>query len=1342
MEQVSGSVPDRIVGIGASAGGLHALEALLDELPPDSGMALIVIQHLSPDFDSIMDQLLARHTRMPVELISDAGAVYANHVYLLPPGKQVILSNGRLLLTERSDASGLSFPIDQFFRSLAQDAGSNAVAVVLSGTGSDGSRGIRDVHSADGTVIVQTPESCAFDGMPRSACDTGVVDLLLSPREIARALERICNNKSREEATSTVNGGMEPIDHMDPSMRTVFNLLHSRFGLDFSQYKSDMIARRIQRRVKLSGLTDVGDYLNQVRQHEEELDQLYHDMLIGVTDFFRDQHVFERLQLDVLPTLIDGLHADEEFRCWVAGTATGEEAYSLAILLDEEFEKRGLEKRVRIFASDVHQPSLAVAGRGIYSGDRMSGMTPERRDRFFIERQDGFHVAPELRKMVVFTPHNVIRDAPFTRLDLICCRNLLIYLTPQTQQRVLSLFHFGLKSGGALCLGSSESIGDLRGEFQPMDDSLRIFRKHRESAQGVKAAYVTRSPWLPAVPQPATRDRNGFRGLLKIYDRLLKDFGFPALLINDRREILHVIGGAGKFLGFSDGRPANDILNVIHPELRVPLSLALIHLQRDGQPVSIDGIRCELERRVVEITLRINRFASDDDEDCSVLVRFEESEPAVPHDDTRPLRASDLSSVEHLERELQFTQDNLQSTIEELQSTNEELQSTNEQLTASNEELQSTNEELHSVNEELYTVNAEHQRKIDELTELNDDIDNLLTTTNVHTLFLDSRLRLRRFTPRIAELFNLIPQDIGRSIDSFTHRLQELNLSGTIQEVIRTEQPIHRETRDEDGQWYLLRIFPYLSRGTVEGAVVTLVDVTTLQAATEALQKSEERFDLAVRGSNAGIWDWKDVSQEPIWCSSRMYSLLGRAPSQEMTVSFWRELIHPEDHDRVMAALNDHLKNDAPFDIEYRMEYGQSDEYRWYHMRGAAERKGGGRAIRMAGSFEDITDKRRAEEEVQQGVARRDQFLAMLSHELRNPLGAVTNATAVLSSPDVDSRTRERALGVVQRQLNQMSRLMDDLLDVSRITHGKIELRPTTVDLRRIVEQAVAVVRQPVEESDLNLSVEIAAEPVTVNGDPARLEQVTVNLLTNAVKYTSRGGDVLVSLYSRAKEAVIEVRDSGTGIPADKLREIFSLFYQSDETLDRSNGGMGVGLTLVKAVVELHGGTVHAESEGHGKGSLFTVVLPLAPDSSNPSKPAAKPQRTSIQTIVLVEDIDDAREMLAALLTMRGLEVHEAATGAEGLEMIQQLKPDAAIIDIGLPELNGHEVARRLRADAANNHIPLVALTGYGQDTDKQAVRESGFDLHLVKPLNPDVLDSVLAKLGHLAGQESIGHTP
>ena len=1320
--------PKRHVAIGSSAGGLRAIEDLLDHLECNTDMAFYVAQHLSPDFENLIDQLLKRHTNMRVVPISDSVDVEANCVYLLPQGREVLLTEqGLRLETKRSSARQASYPIDDFFATVAQNAGANSVGIILSGTGIDGANGVREIHSAGGLVMAQSFETATFDGMPRAAYDTGATSLVLSPKEIAKTLNRLNHDNAPQKASSPPK--MKMNGQLDPTIRFALELLQDQLGFDFSGYNAEMIYRRVARRVKLNDLNDICDYVDFLKSDHKEVDLLYDDMLIGVTDFFRDTEVFDSLQSEIIPGAIQRLGPTDEFRCWIAGTATGEEAYSVAMLLAEELEKQRVPNRARIFASDVHDGSLAQAGKGVYLHEQMRCVSPARRERFFIERQNGFYVAPELRKMVVFTPHNVINDAPFTRLDLVCCRNVLIYFTRQTQQRVLSLLHFGLKKGGVLCLGNSESLGDLRDEFVPVDESLRIFRKHRELSPEKRARTRRRIDRNSHVPPKPPEEKTDHRRLISIYDQLLQRMDTPSIVVNGSREILHILGGAGKLLDVKDGRPTNDLLKSIHGDLRSACSVALLQFRDDQRPVVLEPVSCKIDDRAVAVKIRADLIAHEKNE-SAILIRFDCETLDAEEQPRARLTAAEIETIEELERELHFTQDSLQSTIEELQSTNEELQSTNEQLTASNEELQSTNEELHSVNEELYTVNAEHQRKIDELTELNDDIDNLLTTTNVHTLFLDSDLRLRRFTPNLADIFTLIPQDIGRPISSFTHRLLNIDLVKCIEIVINTESSVQREVKDQAGNWYLLRIFPYMARGVVDGAVVTMVNVTTLQSAREALQRSEERFDLAVTGSNAGIWDWRNVKEEPIWCSSRVYSLLGHPPGEEMTISLWQELVHPDDYDDFIKSLFDHLNNEVPFDLEFRMEHAESKLYRWFHIRGAAERAPNGSAMRMAGSLEDVTDRRTAEDEVKRGVQRRDQFLAMLSHELRNPLGAVTNAVAVLSNDRTSDQHKSHAIDVVQRQLRQVTTLLDDLLDVSRITHGKFELREGPVDLRGTVELAINVVQNQIEDAKLGFSVEIGDQDIIVNGDSARLQQVVVNLLTNAIKYTDNDGDVYVGLRAEEDQAVLVVRDTGVGIPEEKLEEIFQLFYQSDETLDRSDGGMGVGLTLVKAVVELHGGDVSVASNGIGHGSTFSIRLPLVEEpESDPSHDDSSKDDSHIRSVVLVEDLDDAREMLASLLLLEGLEVHKAANGLEGLKLVQSVQPDAAIIDIGLPEMDGHEVAQAIRKDDCLKDIRLVALTGYGQDSDRREVAASGFDLHLVKPLNPAKLGSILASL-------------
>ena len=513
------SRPTHIVGIGASAGGLEALERLFQNMPANTGMAFVVVQHLSPDFKSLMDELLARWTTMPIHAVEDGMPVAADEIFLMPPKTEVIISDGKLLLTAREPSDELRLPIDQFFRSLARDAGSRAIATVLSGTGSDGSRGIRDVHEAGGYVVVQSEETAKFDGMPKSALETGVVDAVLAPGEIPAELLRHIHHPQASPPLADEANGMTP----------VFRLLREAYGIDFSYYKPSTVIRRTERRLQLGQVNNLDEYVAALRDKREELDALYHDLLIGVTSFFRDPNAFGVLEQEVLPELLSKVSEGDDFRVWIAGCATGEEAYSFAILIREQILRSGKQVKAKIFATDVHSRSLEFAATGVYSEDAVASLTAQRLKQHFVKTNDGYRVSPELRNMVVFAPHNIIKDAPFTRLDLISCRNLLIYLVPPAQKKAISLFHFGLKTGGVLLLGPSESPGDFASEFEDVDKHWKLFRKRRD----VKLPADIRLPLSSglsssSLPSAARSPRQGTTALADVFEAMLEQTLPPA----------------------------------------------------------------------------------------------------------------------------------------------------------------------------------------------------------------------------------------------------------------------------------------------------------------------------------------------------------------------------------------------------------------------------------------------------------------------------------------------------------------------------------------------------------------------------------------------------------------------------------------------------------------------------------------------------------------------------------------------------------------------------------------------------------------------------------------------
>jgi two-component system CheB/CheR fusion protein len=1319
----SGTVP-YVVGVGASAGGLEALERFFENVPTDSGMAFVVVQHLSPDFKSLMDEILGRRTRLPIRLVEDAMVVRPNHIYLIPPKKEMIISGGRLLLSERDRDQELSLPIDVFFRSLAQDCGARAVAVVLSGSGSDGSRGIRAVHEAGGLVVVQDVESAQFDGMPKTARDVGVADYVLPPQDMPAALL---------EHAGRVGKTAERTSETELGMGAVYRMLEQEFGIDFTHYKPSTITRRIERRLQLAHVNDIDSYVSKLKDEHRELDVLYRDLLIGVTRFFRNDEAFDLLEREVLPELLKTGSPDTPFRVWVAGCATGEEVYSLAIVLSELTRESG--RPFKIFATDVHRGSLDHATRALYDEQAVANVSRERLERYFLQRGNCYQVVPDLRQTVVFAHHNVIRDAPFTRVDLVSCRNMLIYLQPPAQEKVLSLFHFALNRGGMMFLGPSESLGHLDHDFETINKTWRIYRKYSDSRMPVEARSQAIKPANGAgTARPATLAgalgpaRYSVTQLLGTYDALLDELMPPSLLLDDRGELVHAFGGAARFLKLRDGRQGLDVFEMVESDLKMVLTSGVHRALKDSSAIVFKGV-C-LEDGSYKVTVR--RVQGKKSTAGHVLVAFERMEgeavrPTLPEAeiDIRQVSREQLSA---LEAELSRTKENLQATTEQLESSNEELQAANEELLASNEELQSTNEELQSVNEELYSVNAEYQRKIADLTELANDMDNLLSSTDIGTIFLDRELKIRKFTPQIGENFNLLPPDVGRPIETFTYAVDHPELNADLKRVLATGERVERELRDRHNRAFFLRILPYRAKGKVDGVVLTLIDVSGLKAAEDALFHERYLLNSLLFSIPDAIY-FKDARGRFIRTNQPMAERLGLSDPREAVGKTGFELpghqaalaMHQEDEAVVQRGVAQHYK------LEKRERPDGGVE--WDLVSRLPLTDSASRIVGIIGIFRSVTQEKLAEEKIQDSVRRRDEFLAMLSHELRNPLGAIVSANALLKTVNPSAPEEyAKLLSILERQAQQMARLLDDLLEVSRVTQDKIELRKSVFDLRPVVKDAVDATRNLMESRGLEFSLVLDRDPVYVDGDPARLQQIQVNLLNNAAKYTPQGGHIVLQARQEDGQATIRVRDDGVGIPKDMLDSAFDLFVQSRRTLDRARGGLGIGLTLVRGLVTKHGGTVSARSDGEGKGSEFVVRLPLATRAAAPDHPP-QPTRLGLphgSRIVVIEDNADSREMLCALLTRAGFDCQSSDNGAAGLTLIEEFAPAAAIVDIGLPGIDGFELARRVRAASKHRDLYLIALTGYGQRADREAALAAGFNEHVVKPVDLTNLERLL----------------
>jgi two-component system CheB/CheR fusion protein len=1333
----------RVVGIGASAGGLESLERLFSAMPPDTGMSFVVIQHLSPDFRSLMDELIARHSEMPVTVAEDGMVVEPNHIYLLPPRKEMIIRGRQLHLTDKPN--GLSLPIDLFFRSLAQDLGADAVGVVLSGSGSDGSRGVVDIKRAGGTVMIESPATAKFDGMPLSAHATGVVDHSASPRDLSRLL---CGLPPLEPIDDSTDDALSE----DPAMDSLLRLIRDHFGLDFSLYKMTTVGRRVQRRADMLRAETLEAYVELVRNDQNELNALYQDLLIGVTQFFRDPEAFDLLEREVIPALLDKTPPEQEVRLWSAGCATGEEAYSLAMMFVEQMTARGRPLLLKILATDVHPLSLEVASTGIYGEAGLANVSPARRERFFIKRSTGFQVSPELRQLIVFARHNVTKDAPFTKMSFISCRNMLIYLQPQAQRTVLSLFHFALSSGGVMFLGASESPGPLSDEFISVDEHWKIFRKRRDVAL---LANVKLPPMgTPVRTRPSAFDSNGrTQGpdplILATYDQLLDKFMPPSLLVDEDRALIDSFGGAERMLRVRKRRPTTNVLDMLEGELRNVVAGAIQRASKEGAKVAFTGVRIFDGESDKRCNVTAEPFIHPRTGARNVLVTFQDMVPAEP-ETMLQLQASHIpmdqvsrDRMETLETELAYTRETLQATIEELETSNEEMQATNEELVASNEELQSTNEELHSVNEELYTVNAEYQQKIIELKELNADMQHLLEGTDVGTVFLDRELRIRRYTARIASVFRIQPDDIGRRIIDFSHNIVRPTLMEDIERVRSSGMTVEDEVRDREGTPFLLRILPYRVQRThdgkvtepmpIDGVVLTLTDVSSLAKARarlaelSAIVESSEDAIIA-KTLDGTVVHWNRGAE-------RLYGY----SADEMVGKNMRVVEAPECAgvtDRMIARVRAGEKVEQAHVVHVRKDGTRIDVSKTLSMIHDAS----GKLAYVSSIGRDITAlmmaQRNAEESQQkikalldstaEAASRREQFLAMLSHELRNPLAAVLGATAVMQSrTSLEGPLLDRCRAVIERQSRHMARLLDDLLDVSRITRGKFELRSAPLDLRAALDAAVESTMPFFEQKAVKLEVVLPDQSLPMNGDIARLQQVIVNLLSNAANYSQRGARVDLRVVTQGDQVTLRVVDHGFGIERDMLDKIFELFVQAEQRIDRPRGGLGVGLSLAKSIVELHGGTIEARSDGPNMGSEFVVRLPLARGSEKAAnnRDLNGPRRR----FVLVEDQPDAREMMRMLLESLDHEVLDAPDGAAGVELIEKVKPDFALIDIGLPTMTGYEVAQQIRSNKDLKRIMLIALTGYGTAGDVSAAHSAGFDAHLVKPADFAKLQELLA---------------
>ncbi len=1252
FEQDAGTVPDKgeqtmpIVGIGGSAGSIQPILSFFQAMPADSGMAFVVILHLSPEHESMLPELIQRVTRMPSAAVLDTVKVKPNSVYVISPGKALSSADGELRVEDLHPERGRRVAVDLFFRTLADTHGSRSAAIVLSGADSDGALGIKRIKERGGLTIAQEPDEAEHHSMPLAAIQTGMVDWVLRVAQMPGRLLDYYRIASRlklppEDGPQPQAAPPSPPGEAEEALREVLSFLWTRTGRDFSYYKRATILRRISRRMQVNGIDELPGYLDFLRTHPGEAGALLQDLLISVTNFFRDREAFEALARHI-PDIFHGKGANDCVRAWVPACASGEEAYSIAILLAEHARTLEAPPAIQVFATDLDEQAIAVARTGIFPFTISADVSEERLRRFFIMDHRGYRVRQELRETLLFASHDLLKDSPFSRMDLISCRNLLIYLNRDAQARTFDIFAFALWPEGRLVLGSSESIDDGSPLFRTLDKKNRVYL-HRSVSRPILAIpvgagalartlqaqdqlreRVLRAGSPPpggAVAPPPPQIEGGTHVLpwSELHFKLIERLAPPSVVVNREYDIVHLSENAGRYLQFSAGELKRNLLALVNPALRIPLRAALFQAARTKEPVDVPEVPAEVDGQREAINIRV-RPAGDMAPDF-LLVILERSAARSPEPRAAPLeQPAEEIVAQRLEREMESIKSRLRDTVEqyeasteELKAGNEELQAMNEELRSATEELETSREELQSINEELTTVNQELKSKLDELSHANSDMHNLMVSTAIPTIFLDRELRIMRYTPSAVKIFNLIPTDIGRPLSDLKHRLRYPDLEEDARHVLLNLSPIEHEIRDErDGRWFLTRLLPYRTmEDKVGGVVLTLVNITDHKRAAADLEKSESRFRALVTQAKAGIVE-TDPARHFTYVNDRFCEITGRS-REELMGKTVQDISVEEDWERNRPLFERMLETGEAFEAEHR--YVRPDGAQVWAMKHVApildDRR---KVVGISTIATDIGPQKRTMEELEQSRAElmaaltenervrkeleaashaKDHFLAVLSHELRTPLTPVLVAVRMLGRrSDLPADLRE-SLEMIRRNVQIEAQFVDDLLDVTRIERGKLEIVREPVNLHTIIRQAIVVAESELREKAQELTVELEAGNCEVTGDATRLQQVMWNLLKNGSKFSPHEGRIRVKSWNEVGWILVSFADNGIGIEQGALSLIFDPFHQENLEVTRQFGGLGLGLAIARATVDAHGGTLRAESAGRGAGATFIVKLPL-----------------------------------------------------------------------------------------------------------------------------------------------------
>ncbi len=1173
-----------IIAIGASAGGLEALTSFFEHTPLDS-VSYVIIPHLSPDFKSKMVEILSRLSNLEVVEADEGMEVETNKVYLIPNTKYMGIKEGRLFMVEKEGQPTPHMTIDAFFTSLAEERGDKAIGVVLSGVGTDGSRGAVAIENAGGVMMVQDPSDAKFDGMPKAIIAISNTSYILAAEALPMAIQQYVHEDHPDV--------MQDVMLSEEFLSSIVGLIKDQYPFDFTDYKLPTLTRRVLRRMAHLGIKEEKHFFTHLQKTPSEIELLISDFLIGVSSFFRDPEAFDILKKEVIPQIIEQKSGKEFIKIWVACCATGEEAYSLAILIKEYLIQTGRDIEVKIFATDINRTALDQAAKGVFSANIVKNVSAERLNNFFDKAEDSYKIKTDIRKMLIFARHDLTKNPPYCYVDLISCRNMLIYIKPVLQKQVLAKLGFGLRKNGFLFLGSSENLSIVKEDFTEISTKWKIYQNiktnRRINLDTALTAPLSDIPlkYTEKITEPKTPDvqHSPVPGMNEV---ILAESGFCGVSIDEEGKVTQAFGDLSPYL--KPERFNFNLKELLPGTLAVAFSASFHKVIKSNQRVRINNIEFTEpdSSRISRVDLVISPFEDRRSKNKGMMVLFkpvrENGEELADGEDFN----MDIKTGEHiaqLDEDLYLLRQELLYSTQLLESSKEAMQAYNEELLSANEEMQSANEELQSINEELETVNSEHKSNIVELTSLNDDLNNYFRSNINGQLFVDKDILLKKFSPGAIKHINIRDSDIGRPLSNISTNIKFETLIEDIKKVMVDGQVIIKEIESNEGKIYQVMTSPYLRKNDqdIYGAIITFYDISELKRTQNELDKTNKMLVLATVAAEIGTWSIAIQTRELV-ASPRLKALLGFTVNEKMTIESVLAQVVSEQQALVADSIEASINSGEKFEMEFPVHRLQDGKLRWIRAIGNLTHNKDGEAEYLTGIMHDVTDQKLDD-------IRKNDFISIVSHELKTPLTSLKGYVQVLlgKAQKSDDTFSLNALDKANKQVRKMTDLINGFLNVSRLETGKIYLNRQTFEIDELMKEMVEDIKATAPGHHVTLS---SGCGLWLNADRDKIGQVINNMLNNAVKYSPRGGNIEVFCLASADGVQVSIKDEGLGVKHEDQEKMFDRYYRIDSDQTKRIAGFGIGLYLCSEIIQRHNGKIWVDSE-IGKGSTFCFSLPL-----------------------------------------------------------------------------------------------------------------------------------------------------